>query len=278
MSESVDDILRELSGISFAPSEEQTYRMDLMDETNRSGTDGAGAVHTPSVTETLLAVRELIEEPDVAGIETVKDPLQPGRTENVPAEQSPVRHKKTASRQKDPGQPSTNEKMDAHNKMSFFARKKAKKAAKASDRVFRTSGDDRNTSSSAPSDNKDRTNSTGQTVRIARTKRDDQPVQKETAVKTSPAADFRPEEKPVDKPSDQSVLQPAGQAGATGQFTPVVRVSAAELAHLGGWKKKRWSLPAGKGWCCQREGPGGLSLPSSRSGKKNYRVVQLSVG
>ena len=136
MSESVDDILRELSGISFAPSEEQTYRMDLMDETNRSGTDGAGAVHTPSVTETLLAVRELIEEPDVAGIETVKDPLQPGRTENVPAEQSPVRHKKTVSRQKDPGQPSTNEKMDAHNKMSFFARKKAKKAAKASDRVF----------------------------------------------------------------------------------------------------------------------------------------------
>ena len=238
MSESVDDILRELSGISFAPSEEQTYRMDPMDETNRSGTDGAGAVHTPSVTETLLAVRELIEEPDVAGIETVKDPLQPGRTENVPAEQSPVRHKKTVSRQKDPGQPSTHEKMDAHNKMSFFARKKAKKAAKASDRVFRTSGDDRNTSSSAPSDNKDRTNSTGQTVRIARTKLDDQPVQKETAVKTSPAADFRPEEKPVDKPSDQSVLQPAGQTGATGQFTPVVRVSAAELAHLGQVEEK----------------------------------------
>ena len=65
MSESVDDILRELSGISFAPSEEQTSQSDFFEESDTAGTEVSHTAHTPSVTETLLAVRELIEEPEM---------------------------------------------------------------------------------------------------------------------------------------------------------------------------------------------------------------------
>ena len=56
MSQNIDEILRELSDLSFEPSEEPSGEK-LPDG------DWPHGGHTPSVTETLMAVRELIGEP-----------------------------------------------------------------------------------------------------------------------------------------------------------------------------------------------------------------------
>ena len=98
MSQNIDEILRELSDLSFEPSEEPSGEK-LPDG------DWPHGGHTPSVTETLMAVRELIGEPasmeekaealdDV--VESLEEPapeklsLTKSVQQEIPAEETPL--------------------------------------------------------------------------------------------------------------------------------------------------------------------------------------------
>ena len=284
MSESVDDILRELSGISFAPSEEQTSQSDFFEESDTAGTEVSHTAHTPSVTETLLAVRELIEEPEMESGRKARQPgkiYRPGlNRQNLLSKKdenkSPPDSRHRTAKQAD--QPEHQKKSQAirskqdntHKqptaqptekpKKGFFFRKKAEKTRK----------------SAASSEKSRPERKTGDVLSSNRTSSADTTSQQPEAVSAdSIAATGKMESSGT--AASAAPAQPV--SGATGQFTPLVRVTTQELvAELGQPKRNRRCLPDGKSWCLQKEGPAGLSLLSSRNGRKPCRVALLCEG
>lgn len=118
MSTAVDDILRELAGISFSDGgETQPVMDDLPEETApRAGgfTIKAGETRSPSVTETLTAVFAMIEESsgeteDDAASETEKVPVQLSQT---PEKRRKEKNRKEKLRKNEPAEkPAKRERM-----------------------------------------------------------------------------------------------------------------------------------------------------------------------
>lgn len=239
MSESVDDILRELSGISFAPSEEQTSQSDFFEESDTAGTEVSHTAHTPSVTETLLAVRELIEEPEMESgrqstptgqdipsrPEPAKSSVKKDENKSPPdsrhrtakqADQPEHQKKSQAIRSK---QDNTHKQPTAQPtekpKKGFFFRKKAEKTRK----------------SAASSEKSRPERKTGDVLSSNRTSSADTTSQQPEAVSAdSIAATGKMESSGT--AASAAPAQPV--SGATGQFTPLVRVTTQELvAELG---------------------------------------------
>ncbi len=226
MSQSVEDILRELSGISFAPSDElPPSEPDLLQEAVPSPT----GVHTPSVTETLMAVRELIGQPEKTSgsHENVERPeadtSYPSQPETLSSRpdshrktsvrqqvKSDVLQQKTASRKKknhdkQPGEPAAKPGL-----FSFY--KKKEKAAPATRQLSEVSKESGQQFPEEPA--------TGEMAAVH--SRKDALQQNIGAEPVKTAAQGISPSLP-----DQPV------SGATGQFTPLVRVTPQELAKLG---------------------------------------------
>ncbi len=233
MSQSVDDILRELSGISFAPSDEQLSFSEASptygDESSLD-TQASRESHTPSVTETLMAVRELIEQPekssaakentgrlDVPENRETED-TQPQAVEKIPdsrRKMSVREEEKTGSvPAKAAGQKNKKDKQQPDNppvKKSIFSfHKKADKVSKALQK----------------------------TEKAAEKPFQQRTMEQKTADPVSPHKDDLLPKTDTVSTADSLTVSGAVQqslpvSGGTGQFTPLVRVTPQELAKLG---------------------------------------------
>ncbi len=91
MSQNVDDILRELSGLTFQPQESAQEDVLYSASSSEPAVKVSRGGHTPSVTETLAAVRELIGEPEsfTEQTEALEDALEED-SPSVPEETAPL--------------------------------------------------------------------------------------------------------------------------------------------------------------------------------------------
>lgn len=235
MSQSVDDILRELSGISFAPSDEQpSSESDFSEDIVSSGTEYSQPVHTPSVTETLMAVRELIEQPEktsspheqaVSPDTNTGFPSQPETAGNQPDSRRKMSvqqemktdegRQKTASRKKKNNDKQTGIPAGKTGLFSF-RNKKDKKAS-----ISSQTSDIFKESRQQPSEESVAHNTADARLRES-TRQENAASKPETVV---PDTGSPPTVQPV--------------SGATGQFTPLVRVTPQELARLGNMDSKQ---------------------------------------
>ena len=237
MSQSVDDILRELSGISFAPSDEQpSSEPSFSEDTPSYGKDdsyhtqASQAVHTPSVTETLMAVRELIEQPGKSSVaeENIGRPdtsadRDTGYTQPQAVEKIPDSRRKMSVREEEktdsvPAKAvSQKKKKDKKQPDNLAVKKRIFSFHKKADKV-----------SEAPQ----------KAAKVSEKPLQQQTVEKETADSVPPRMDGTLPKTDTVSTADSVLVSGAVQpsqpvSGATGQFTPLVRVTPQELAELG---------------------------------------------